>query len=67
MIASTEEYEGPVKVTVTRMDTGAVLNEKIVNDDYMLICNGNRYVKSYQMWGKTHQLNIAYAPPSERE
>ncbi len=64
---SEEEYQGPVKVTVTRPDTGEVLKEQVVSDDYLLICNGNRYVKSWQMFGRTHQVNIAYAPPSERK
>ena len=54
-----EEYEGPVKVTVTHPETGEVFKEQIVNNDYMVICNGERYVKSFQIWGRTHQLNIA--------
>jgi hypothetical protein len=53
------EYIGPVEVTVTRPDTGEVLERKTVSNDYMLICNGNRYVKSWQIWGRTHQVNIA--------
>jgi hypothetical protein len=36
-----------------------VLEEKTFRDDYMIICNGTRYVKSYQIWGRTHQVNIA--------
>lgn len=53
-----QEYVGPLKVTVTRPDTGEVLEEKTVQNDYMIICHG-RYVKSYQVWGRTHQVNIA--------
>lgn len=54
-----DEYEGPIKVTVARADTGEVLDEKIISNDYMIICNGSRYVKSWQIWGRTHQVNIA--------
>lgn len=59
MATQAPEYIGPVKVTVTRPDTGEVLEEKTISNDYMLICNGNRYVKSWQIWGRTHQVNIA--------
>lgn len=54
-----DEYIGPVEVTVTRPDTGEVLERKTVSNDYFLICNGDRYVKSWQIWGRTHQVNIA--------
>ncbi len=59
---SAPEYEGPVKVTVTRPDTGEVLQERILSNDYLIICNGIRYVKSYQIWGRTHQVNIGVKP-----
>jgi len=61
-----EEYVGPITVTVTRPDTGAVLEEKTFRDDYIIVCNGNRYVKSYQIWGRTHQINIAVKKPGEQ-
>jgi hypothetical protein len=63
MTMTDEEYTGPVKVTVTRIDTGEVLQERTLSNDYLLICNGNRYVKSMQMWGQTHQLNIGVEKP----
>lgn len=53
-----EEYEGPVRVVVSRPDTGEVLQDWTVSNDYLIICNGIRYVKSYQIWGRTHQVNI---------
>ena len=34
----------PIKVTVTDPDTGEVLGEEIVKDNYLLICAGNRYL-----------------------
>lgn len=58
-MADEQEYEGPIVVTVTRADTGEILKSQRVDNDYLVICNGNRYVKSYQIWGRTHQLNIA--------
>ena len=53
------ENQKPVKVVVSDPVSGEVLEERIVDNDYILICAGNRYVKSAQIWGKTHQLNIA--------
>lgn len=53
------EYEGPVKVTVSRADTGETLREVTLSNDFVLICNGERYLKSSQMWGSTWQLNVA--------
>lgn len=54
-----KEYEGPVIVTVSRADTGEILKVESLQNNYVLICNGNRYVKSLQIWGTTHQINIA--------
>lgn len=34
----------PVKVTVTDPDTGEVLGEQTVTNDYVIVCAGNRYV-----------------------
>ena len=34
----------PVKVTVTDPGTGEVLGEKLLDNDYMVLCAGNRYV-----------------------
>lgn len=48
-----------VKVQVRDLDTDAVLEERIVDNDYVVVCAGNRYIKSMQVWGTTHQLNIA--------
>lgn len=48
-----------VKMTVSDPDTGAVLEEKIVKDDYCLITAGNRYVKHIQMMGRTHVISVA--------
>lgn len=50
-----------VKVQVRDVDTDNLLEEKIVDNDYVVVCAGNRYIKSMQVWGTTHQLNIARA------
>lgn len=34
----------PIKVTVTDPDTGEVLGEQLLDNDYVVICAGNRYV-----------------------
>jgi hypothetical protein len=48
-----------VKVQVRDPDTDDLLEEKIVHNDYVVVCAGDRYIKSMQVWGQTHQLNIA--------
>ena len=48
-----------VKVQVRDPDTDELLEEKIVDNDYVVVCAGNRHIKSMQVWGRTHQLNIA--------
>lgn len=60
------EHLRPVKVTVSDPETGAVLQERIVENDYVLICVGNRYVKSVQIMGRTHMVAIATRKPGEQ-
>lgn len=48
-----------IKVTVTDPETGEVLQEKTIQNDYIVICAGNRYIKSHQLMGTTHMLAIA--------
>jgi hypothetical protein len=56
------EHPKPVKITVTDPESGAVLEEKILANDYCLITAGNVTVKSIQTMGRTHM--IAVGPPS---
>jgi rRNA-processing protein FCF1 len=53
------ERKKPVKVTISDPETGEVLDEKVVTNDYCIVCTGDRYVKSAQMMGRTHLLAIA--------
>lgn len=59
MAAIDIEQEKPVKVTISDPETGAVLQERIVANDYAIVCTGRRYVKSMQAMGQTHMLAIA--------
>lgn len=52
---------GPIKVTISDPATGDVLEEKIIDNDYVLICAGNRYLKSIQRMGTTYMLAVARA------
>lgn len=61
------EFEKPIKVTVSDPETGKVLAEKIIANDYVLLCAGDRYLKSYQVWGMTHQLNIGLRSRDRRQ
>ncbi|BAQ50364.1 hypothetical protein [Methylobacterium aquaticum] len=54
----------PVKVTVSDLESGEVLNECVLQNDYALITAGNRYLKSMQIMGRTHMLAVAVEKPS---
>jgi hypothetical protein len=53
----------PVKVTVSDPDNGAVLEETVLDNNWTVICAGNRYVKSMQQMGSTVMLSIAVVKP----
>ncbi len=53
------EHKSKVKVQIRDPETDELLEEKIVDNDYIVVCAGDRYIKSMQVWGSTHQLNIA--------
>lgn len=54
------EFKGnSVKVTISDPKTGEVLSERVIKDDYVIVCAGDRYVKSTQVMGQTHMLAIA--------
>jgi hypothetical protein len=48
-----------IKVTVTDPDTGEVLGERVIDNDYMVICAGNRYLAGTQAHANgTHVLTV---------
>ena len=48
-----------IKVTVTDPDSGEVLGERVIENDYMLICAGSRYLHSTDAHANgTHVLTI---------
>lgn len=59
------DFNRPIKVTVSDPDTGQVLQEKVITNDYVLITAGDRYVKSLQILGRTHMVAIAVAKPED--
>jgi len=46
----------PVKVTVSDPTTGEVFEERIVQNDFMLICAGNRYMHGVQAFANGTQV-----------
>jgi hypothetical protein len=56
-------FEKPIKVTISDPESGAVLEEKILANDYCLITAGNVHLKSVQTMGRTHML--AVGPPKK--
>lgn len=53
------EHIKPVKVTISDPETGAILEEKTISNDYIVVTAGRRYIKHVQVMGKTHTLSIA--------
>ena len=58
--ALADDLPSGIKVTVTDPDTGEVLDEQVIKDDYVVLCHGRRYLKSTQVMGKTHTLHVAW-------
>ena len=56
----TDTVEGPIKVTVSCSTTGKILSERVIDNDYILVTAGKRYLKSSQVMGRTHMLAVAY-------
>lgn len=52
-----------IKVTVTDPETGEVLQERTITNDYVVICAGNRYIKNLQVMGTTHMIAVAKEKP----
>jgi hypothetical protein len=51
-----------IKVTVTDPDSGEILGEHILDNDYLLICAGNRYLAYEQQYpGKGVVLTVKIA------
>lgn len=55
------KHKKAIKVQVRDPETDELLEEKLVDNDYIVVCAGDRYIKSMQIWGSTHKLNIARA------
>jgi hypothetical protein len=62
----TTNQNKPIKVTISDPETGQILEEKFVANDYMIVCAGNRYLKSVQIMGRTHMLVVAVAEPGDQ-
>lgn len=55
----------PLKVTVSDAATGEVLGEKVIDNDYVLICAGRPYLVHTQKHGTgTHVLTIKDCGPA---
>lgn len=51
--------ERPIKVTVTDPETGEVLGEQVIENDYMVICAGRCDLDGIQTYGNgTHVLTV---------
>ncbi len=48
-----------LKVTVSDVETGEVLGEQVIYDDYVLICAGHPYLSNTQTYANgTHVLTV---------
>ena len=39
-----------IKVTISATATGEVLEERVIENDYLIVCAGNRYVDGVQQY-----------------
>lgn len=53
------ESASPIRVTISDPDSGKILEERIIENDYCLIVAGNRYVRHVQICGQTHTISIS--------
>ena len=54
-----------LKVTVSDAATGEVLGEKVIYDDYLLVCAGHSWLAHTQVHGNgTHVLTVKNAGPA---
>jgi hypothetical protein len=56
----------PIKVTVTDPESGEVLGERVIENDYMVVTAGNRFVEHVNAYGNgTAVVTIKRAPSPE--
>lgn len=49
----------PIKVTVSDPTTGEVFEERVIDNDYVLLCAGDRYLSGARSYGNgTHVLTV---------
>lgn len=48
----------PIKVTVSDPETGDIFEERIVDNDFMLLCAGDRYLDGVQAYGNGTQVLV---------
>ncbi|MFJ4173381.1 hypothetical protein [Microbacterium sp. NPDC089696] len=58
----------PVNVTVSDPETGEELESRIVDNDFMVICAGDRYIDGVQAYGNgTQVLTVKRRPATAGE
>lgn len=57
--------EAPIKVTVTDPESGEVLDERTLADDYLILCHGRSYLAREQHYPTTGTsvLTVKRVPP----
>ncbi|MDT8333034.1 hypothetical protein RQ831_18430 [Roseomonas gilardii] len=62
-----DAHSGPIKITVSDPQSGEVLAERVLENDFLLICAGDRYLKSSQRMGRTVMLAVAARKPGRED
>lgn len=57
------DHKKPIKITISCPESGEILEEKILHNDYMLLCAGDRYLHYLNVMGQTHILYIKRGQP----
>ncbi len=56
----------PIKVTVSDPETGEVFETRILNNDFMVLCAGDRYVDGVQAYSNGTQVLTVKRRPTDQ-
>lgn len=61
----TQKPTGAVKVVVTSVDSGEVLADRVIDNDYAVITAGRCYLSDAQTYRRKHVLTVVTVPATE--
>jgi hypothetical protein len=55
----------PIKVTISDPETGEILDEAVIDNDYVIVCAGNRYLEGVTKYENTVVATIKQSSYSD--